>query len=287
MSKLILTFLIFFQGMLASVYSHEIEGLPLKYWQKGGKENFGDLLSLKLVERIVGGKVALANDQHSADKPNLLAIGSILILAREGDVIWGTGMNGKRMDLNLYKFKQLDVRAVRGPKTRNFLTTNFKIDCPEIYGDPALLVPYFFPELKMKQNPQYPYIIIPHYSEEHLFPKDLYSNVVYPTENWKEVIRKILNSSFVISSSLHGVIIAEAYGIPARYLRITDHEPLYKYEDYYLGTNRPNFSYATSVDEALEMGGEPPCECNLKQLYESFPFEYWPNATFIHPNFER
>jgi len=285
MRNLILIVLACFQGIVSSVYSNQLEGLPLRYWQKRNKENFGDYLSLKLVERLVGGKVAVANEQDSNGKPNLLAIGSILILARQGDVIWGTGMNGKRMDLQHYKFNNLDVRAVRGPMTRDFLIKNFNIECPEIYGDPALLVPYFFPELKKSENPKYSYIVIPHYSEEHLFPKDLYPHVVYPTEPWKDVIRKILNSSFVISSSLHGVIVAEAYGIPARYLRISENEPLYKYEDYYLGTNRSHFSYATSIEEALEMGGEAPCECDIEQLYYSFPFEYWPNATFTHPRF--
>lgn len=287
MRHLIVMLLIFFQGTLATLHSVELEGLPLRYWHKNDKENFGDYLSLKLVERIVGGQVAVANEKKSNEKPNLLAIGSILILARQGDVIWGTGMNGKRMDLNLYKFETLDVRAVRGPLTRDFLISNFNINCPEIYGDPALLVPYFFPELKKKENPEYPYIVIPHYSEEHLFPKELHPNVVYPTEPWKDVIRKILNSSFVISSSLHGVIVAEAYGIPAKYLKISDHEPLYKYIDYYSGTGRPNFTYATSVEQALEMGGEPPVECDLEKLYYSFPFEYWPNATFKNPIFEK
>lgn len=284
MKKFILVFFIIILGILPNSYSYEIEGLPLFYWKKKGNENFGDYISLKLVERIVGGQVTVAGNKESQTK--LLAIGSILILANDGDVIWGTGMNAKRLDLKNYKFSNLDVRAVRGPKTRNFLMKNFNIYCPEVYGDPALLFPYFFPELQKKENPQYDYIIIPHYSEEAMFPKSLYPNVVYPTEPWRDVIRKILNSRFVISSSLHGLIIADAYGIPSRYLRITNHEPLFKYEDYYLGTNRSSFNYATSVQEALEMGGEPPCACDVEKLYSSFPFEFWPHANFQHPNFK-
>ncbi len=96
---------------------------------------------------------------------------------------------------------------------------------------------------------------------------------------------KILNSKFVISSSLHGIIIAEAYGIPARLLRITENEPLLKYQDYYIGTNRPNFKFALSVEEALKMGGEPPFECDLEKLYEAFPREFWPNSHFNNPDF--
>lgn len=251
------------------------EGLPLCYWHRKQGENFGDYLSLKIVERMVGQKVIPAITKKEMEHPKLLAIGSILILANEGDVIWGTGMNGKRMDLDLYKFDHLDVRAVRGPLTRDFLIKNFHMDCPEIYGDPALLFPSLYPEFEIKSKPEFDYVVIPHYTEEYLFPKCLFPNAVYPTEPWDQVISQILNSRFVISSSLHGLIIAEAYGIPARYLRLSENEPLYKYKDYYLGTNRPDFTFATSLEEALEMGGEPPHACDLEKLYNSFPFDCW------------
>jgi pyruvyltransferase len=259
--------------------------LPLYYWQQNSFVNFGDYLSIKLVERIVGEEVKVFTKKKSNNEKKLLAIGSILVFALEGDVIWGTGINGKRTDRSHFNFSQLDIRAVRGPLTRQFLIDNFQIDCPEIYGDPALLVPYFFPEFQRKLNPRYEALIIPHYSEQNLFPKEIYHNVVYPTDPWNEVIEKITDSQLVISSSLHGLIIAEAFGIPARLLRVTENEPLLKYQDYYLGTRRPFFQYATSVQEAIEMGGEPPFQCDLQKLYDCFPFEYWENKSFPTPIF--
>ena len=39
----------------------------------------------------------------------------------------------------------------------------------------------------------------------------------------------------MLSSSLHGIVLAEAFRIPARMLRLTENEPLYKYQDYYEG----------------------------------------------------
>jgi len=260
------------------------EGLPLYYWNEpwGGRrfENFGDILSLKLVERIVGGPVRVYKKGQKPPEKKLLAIGSLLYFACDNDVLWGTGMNAKITKKKDFKFTALDVRAVRGPLTRKFLLETFRIECPEVYGDPALLLPYFFPEFKRSKNPRYDYIIIPHYSEEHLFLKDEWENIVYATEPWEDVLQKILDSRFVISSSLHGVVVAEAYGIPARLLIISDNEPLFKYRDYFSGTNRPNFQYATSIEEAMEMGGEEPFQCDLKKLYEAFPFEYWPNTLF-------
>jgi len=254
------------------------KGLPLYYWQQKSFVNFGDYLSLVLVERIVGMPVGVHRNYPKNTNKAMLAIGSIISFARDGDLIWGSGINGKLLNKSDYKFKSLDVRAVRGPLSRQFLWDIFEIAAPEIYGDPALLIPQLFPEFVRAKDPKYPYIIISHYSENHLFPRDGLDNIVYATDPWQEVLGKILASELVISSSLHGVILAEAYGIPARLLRITETEPLFKFKDYFLGTNRPDFKYATSVDEALTMGGEKPFCCDLQKLYDAFPLEFWPEA---------
>lgn len=267
------------------------EGLPLFYWKEiwHGRDftNFGDILSLKIVERIIGDSVRIITKKKpTVIEKKLLALGSVISFANQNDVVWGAGINGKLLDKKYYKFTQIDVRSVRGPLTRNFLQETFGIECPEIYGDPGLLIPVLFPEFERKATPSRDFIVIPHFSEEHLFPKSLGDNIVYSTEPWEEIIEKILDSAFVISSSLHGVIVAEAFGIPARLLRLEkSEEPLFKYIDYYLGTNRPDFQYATSIEEALEMGGEPPVKCDIERLYQAFPFEYWPNTIFKRPNF--
>lgn len=268
-------------------FGFENEGLPLYYWQQQRFVNFGDYLSLKLVERIVDSEVRVYKKKMFTYEKKLLAVGSILVFADQNDVLWGTGTNGKRPLKSHYNFTDLDIRAVRGPLTRKFLMENLGVDCPEVYGDPALLTPYFFPEFKRKKYPKHEYIVIPHYSEESLYPKNDLYEVVYPTEPLFTIFEKMMDAKFVISSSLHGVIVAEAFGIPARYLRITENEPLLKYQDYYLATNRPDFQFATSVEEALLLGGEPSFECDLEKLYDAFPFEYWPNTTFKKPNFKK
>ncbi len=258
--------------------------LPLYYWQQKEFVNFGDYLSLKIVERMVNTPPTIYK-KTKVPKKKLLALGSLLYFANTGDVLWGTGSNHKQPDRKDYQFTDLDIRAVRGPLTRAFIQDNFHIDCPEIYGDPALLFPYLFPEFQRKKSPKYPYILIPHLYERHLFPKA--GHVVLPTEPWNKVIEKILNSDFVISGSLHGLIIAEAYGIPARYLRLSEKEPLFKYLDYYLSTGRSEVRYASSVEEALKMGGEEAIEFDPEPLYDAFPFEFWPNAHFNKPLFNQ
>lgn len=262
------------------------EGLPLLYWQEEPFINFGDYISKVLVERIVQTPLRCYLKRTKNTEKKMLAVGSILYFANQNDVIWGSGTNGKQKDKSKYLFTELDIRAVRGPLTRAFLKDTFDIDAPEVYGDPALLFPYFFPEFKKKENPSRDYIVIPHYSERKLITKED-PHVVFPTDPWDEVLEQILDSKLVIASSLHGIIMAEAYGIPARMVRFTDNEPLLKYIDYYFSTNRPDFQYATSIDEAVRMGGEKPYECDLKALYEAFPFEFWPDTTFNHPDFQR
>jgi pyruvyltransferase len=231
-----------------------------------GWDNFGDALSQPLVERILG-----RNVKTSGSQKRVFAIGSILHSAINGDTIWGSGvMTGWLPECINQDQMNLDIRAVRGPLTRDMLLSR-GINCPPIYGDPALLFGVLFPEFK--KNPQRKYIVIPHASETHLFRSD--PNFVSPRDPWETVIQKIVESEFVIASSLHGIIVAEAYGIPARMLLATNHLQFFKYKDYYYGTGRPSFQYATSIEEALRMGGEKPPICDLDMLLNSFPYELW------------
>ena len=258
------------------------EGLPLYCWQQKEFINFGDHLGVVIVERIIQDPVRLYTKTKNPQK-KLLALGSLLYFARTGDVLWGTGCNYKYTDRKDYPFTALDIRAVRGPLTRDYIES-LGIKCPEVYGDPALLFPYLFPEFKKKKNPSRPYVIIPHYHERHFFQTDFH--VMSPTEPWNKIVKAILDSAFVISGSLHALIIAESYGISARYLRLSDNEPLFKYQDYYSSTGRRSFRFATSVNEALDLGGEPPITFDPKPLWNAFPFEYWPNAVFANPKFD-
>jgi pyruvyltransferase len=232
------------------------------------KNNFGDQLSQVIVERIIDRPVKLRglDSKHKI----LLSLGSILNFARNGDVVWGTGFRSSPVTEK--RFRQLDVRAVSGPVTRDYLL-QLGIECPEVYGDPAILMAHLFPELKKKAKPKYNYIIIPDVQEVDCL--GVYQNVVMPTLPWDEVVELILDSKLVISSSLHGIIVAESFGVPARMLKMTWAEPLLKFQDYYQATGRPNLEYATSVAQALKMGGAPRGNIDPKKLLEAFPWDYF------------
>lgn len=152
--------------------NEQFEEPPLYFWDARptqGFSNFGDAFSEALTERIVGHKVRVIENPF-CDEQKFLGMGSILNYAVNGDIIWGTGRNGTK-PANAHKFDCLDVWAVRGPLTRQFLLGK-GINCPEIYGDSTLLLPLLFPEFQKQESPSREYVIIPHFSDEHLFLND-------------------------------------------------------------------------------------------------------------------
>lgn len=264
---------IFMSFLSLQIFADDMkQELPLYYWDARatqGFSNFGDALSVVLTERIIGHEVRVVEIPFCHEK-KLLGMGSILNYAQDNDIIWGTGINGK-CSPSSYVFTQLDVRAVRGPLTRKFLLEK-GISCPEVYGDPTLLFPRLFPEFKKNPQPSREYVVVPHFSDESFFVDD--THMISVKDPWDIVISKILDSQFVISSALSGIIIAEAFGIPARLLVLdnaNNTENLVKYADYYYGTSRFEFKCARSVEEALKMGGEALPQCDLDKLYNAFP----------------
>ena len=200
-----------------------------------------------------------------------MAIGSIINHAKHNTTIWGSGIHDYNAKIPNVKF---DIRAIRGPVSKKILEDN-NITCPKIYGDPAILLPDFYNPKVLKTKD---YIIIPHYSKESNYKE--YNNVVSTiTSDWKLFIQNILESKLVISGSLHGIILAEAYGIPAVLLQDIDQDYL-KYNDYYQSTGRPNYIKASSVTEALELNPEdiPDFYKMKKDLLQSFPFDLWNNV---------
>ena len=179
----------------------------------------------------------------------LVSVGSVMHFTEPGDVVWGTGINGKVAQP--VGSTQLDVRAVRGPLTRAALI-RLGVSVPEIFGDPAILWSQFWPRehyVSDELGQTWDVSVVPNFH-------DLDSNQTHHN---------------VIS---HGIVLAESFGIPAR-LIVPGTESLFKYEDYYLGTGRAGFQPARSIGEAIELGGEPPHSCDTSKLLASFPADLW------------
>lgn len=216
------------------------------YRYKGIPANFGDELSYFIVSKVLNTTIDLATKN---EKGKLLGIGSILHQAQDNDIVWGSGINGKYVNKKV-EAKNLNILSVRGPLTQAYLK-ECGYNVPDIFGDPAVLTPLFYsPKIHSKKKA---FAYVPHFSElKHLnLAGDI--PVINPTKPYKEVIDEIFNTELILSSSLHGVILAEAYGIPAVLIRSNENEPLFKYKDYYLGTGRQDLVFATSIEEGLRM----------------------------------
>ncbi len=253
-----------------------LSGVPIFEWDPPRESNgtpvhvnnFGDRLSHMLAELILA-----EHNIHPrpASARRLIAIGSTLHFADDDDVIWGTGINGKVS--SPVRAKRLDVRALRGPWSAELLARHGIATAP-VFGDPALLLPRYLPELrKWATTKRRDALFVPNLNDPlEVARGDV--TTISPTEGLFTVLRAIAQSRFVIGSSLHAIVIAESLGIPARFVASTA-EHQFKYRDYLAGTGRPTELVAPSVDHALDLGGARPHECDLEALANAFPFDLW------------
>ena len=86
-----------------------------------------------------------------------------------------------------------------------------------------------------------------------------------------------LSSKKVISSSLHGIILAESYGVPAVFLNEGLNDELFKFYDWYYSTNRNDIVIATNIKEALSLEPMklPDLDDMRRTIIEAFPYDLW------------
>ncbi len=252
--------------------------VSLRYWRPlDGRRNFGDELG-RVVTTLMLARQGLTVEDESRRSCHLLSVGSILHFAQDGDVVWGSGRNGK-IDADKHLCRELDVRAVRGPLTRAFLT-ECGVACPEIYGDPALLLPGLLP--LRRAEPKHEIGFVPNLNDlRHgvVMPDEiarLGMHLISPYLPWRQAIEQILSCRAIVSSSLHGVVIAEAYGIDACLVKLSEHELPFKYQDYFAGTQRPDQYIADTIEAARSaLGTLPRLSFDPKPLMEAFPYDLW------------
>ncbi|MEN6689904.1 polysaccharide pyruvyl transferase family protein [Enterobacter hormaechei] len=251
--------------------------VPVNYYTR--HNNWGDQLNKYLIEKITKKTVVKNNFKQS---PHILAIGSVLSSASSKSIIWGSGFISKDAPL---KTKDLDIRSVRGVLTRNRLRNEFGINCPDVLGDPAVLLPLFYDAKHMTKK--YKVGVIPHYKDKELpAVQSLLKNgcVLVDIQNDIEpFIDKMNECEFIISSSLHGLIAADTYGIPNLWVAFSDKVlgGEYKFCDYYSTTdnNAPKVCIVSGAGNYSLEDLLAKCRCNQftrskEDLLKAFPTEY-------------
>ena len=254
-------------------------------WKPSQHTNFGDELGPEIVERCIRRHATTAPEPSRCDTTRRIAhlerkffsVGSVVGLAKAGDIVWGSGINGKSSSLRC-DFRHIDFRAVRGPLSRE-LILQYGGECPTTFGDPALLVPSLFPELRQRttDDTRSTVTFIANLNDEALVsrrpPQGKVNFETVPTHTpWKIVVERIVASRFVVSSSLHGIILADAFGVPCRPYQSL-FEPLFKFEDYFLATGRSDVKFARSLDEAIDLGPIPTMDYDPTPLLDAFPID--------------
>lgn len=203
------------------------------------RPNFGDILNGPLLDHY-GVKY---NHSRNHEDSNLFVIGSVARLAQKGSVVCGSGSIrfGERPSEERENYEGVDWRAVRGPLTRQEVI-KFGGECPKIYGDPALLLPRFVPE----EQKQYNVGVTLHYYHRSEGMKEWLQGSGYhyiDILNFDPiaVAKEISKCERIISTSLHGIIAAHAYGIPAAHVKWDKIPKLHgdnlKFKDHYAAMN--------------------------------------------------
>jgi pyruvyltransferase len=99
--------------------------------------------------------------------------------------------------------------------------------------------------------------------------------VISPLDPWWSVVRRISRARHVISTSLHGLVVADAFGVPCTYLRLSEEENLFKYEDYVLGVGRSRLPVTRSRQEAVRASPLDAVRFDTARLKASFPYDLW------------
>jgi len=242
------------------------ESLLLKYWDF--ENNWGDKVNPYLVEKITNKKVLSSNSVFNIlQKPELLGIGSIIVGDLSNYVIWGSGVISEETTL-LKKPKQ--ILALRGHKTLKKIK-EIGGNC-EVFGDPVLLFPEFFPNQNIEKK--YRYGIVPHFKDKTSIGIQKIQNlqsseikIIDIQSGIEEFVMDILSCENILSSSLHGLILAEAYGIPT--CRLVFSEKLlggdFKFYDYYSGVGIKTMETAYIYDDISDLNNIF-AKCSIKDL---------------------
>ena len=257
-------------------------------------KNWGDIISKFLLEYYSGKKLKkddvfyFDDASYMLDKNGkIVGVGSSMKYVRPDDYVWGTGC----IDEYNIGSKPKKVYSVRGSHTREQLLKR-GWDVPEIYGDPALLFPRVY---NPKTEKKYQYGLIPHcvdfFSVDGLKSinraESLGIKIINITAGIYEFIDQLLECENILSSSLHGLIAADAYGIPNHRVKLSNliHGGHFKYMDYYSSVNRNDY-HPTILDGTLQLRDLKPLKFeigeipNLDLLLENSPWND-PDCVYI------
>lgn len=246
-------------------------------WTGIRHSNWGDDLNYYFISHLTKRPIVFLHRFWLAKKLNFrnyLCIGTLMDAvnySRESTIVWGTGVSGQDRLFTIPK----EIRSVRGKKSIEFLQQK-NMPYPALVGDPALILPLFYqPKNKEKK---YKLGIIPHVIDlEHPIIKQIQSensNEVLiinlsKFEKWTDIIDQICSCESIASSSLHGLITSDTYGVPNCWIELSGKIS---------GGHFKFYDYASSVNRTFN--GPITMHTNINQIIEEC--KQWTQPTINH-----
>jgi hypothetical protein len=255
------------------------EDRPMLWWMEGPfPGNFGDILNPYLVEKLTG-----KPPRFGPKGEGVLAIGSTIRFARDGAAVWGAGAPRLTDRLN----PRARYLAVRGPITAR-LVESCGAALPGVLGDPAAILPRVYTP-RSTPGPRHALGVVLHHAHEgrlRFGPEVKVISVLRAGYAGIEAfIDELHQCERILSSSLHGLIVSHAYGIPAQWFTVVD-DPSHavpgdgtKFHDYHLSIGLEESSPLLLEAGSLVDGGArtseylPARPIDVDRLLEAAP---WP-----------
>ena len=228
-------------------------------------QNFGDALTPYLIRRYTGvqplnvlhaprgrnllryrahrreHRASLAQRLRGVPKPEYVCVGSILgwtDWAPEVQVIWGAGFMSNAACL---RYPPRSITCVRGEKTLAQIPREWRHHINTL-GDPGLLLGLFHAR---DESPAYRIGVVPHYTHHSLAATILGNasediRLINVQQSVPALMTDLASCETIVSSAMHGVIAADALGIPNRWVTFGDLPPggTFKFHDYFSATPR-------------------------------------------------
>ena len=275
-----------------------------------GEKNFGDelgpVVSKYLLKRyfkcgtrhIPTFNLATRTDKvrrKSQSKVCFFTVGSVLHMTRAGDHVWGTGMNPYRQK---FRPSRLNIHALRGKLTASSVSeVNHASAVKAAIGDPGLFISFF---VSKDGDTRHHECFVPHAHDEKL-ARELYNGTIISVKNsWKEVTKAISACKFVASSSLHGLVVADALGIPSRWFQFSNGtktrvtEGTFKYEDYFSAITDAGALRRQALDDIRQLAQSGVYDAPiphevmqgiLENLNKSFPYHLFGTSSEAKKHF--
>jgi pyruvyltransferase len=258
--------------------SLEREPVVAYWWRK--RPNFGDTLNPILIEKLSGKRPFHSEDvRANYPGPVYSVVGSVLqSLTDPNLVVWGSGFIREGA---VFRTKPAAVCAVRGPLTRD-LVLRQGIPCPAVYGDPALLYPRFFTRPVQRSIRLG---VVPHYWDKghpalERLTDDPLVRIIDVQRDAETVAEEIRACEAIASSSLHGIVIALAFGIPAVWIEVSNRVEGegFKFRDFFRSIHAPvnapvPVTERTTASSLLDRAVPHSIELDLDRLLLSCPFD--------------